>query len=87
MKNSDFISKKKKKKKKKKKEPCYISKKKKKKLSTRGVKPSSLTYVLQILIMIKEMLRSQYFYNKSQMVRNHWFKFKPNTKIIFLPQQ
>ena len=63
------------------------SQKKKKKLSTRGVKPSSLTYVLQILIMIKEMLRSQYFYNKSQMVRNHWFKFKPNTKIIFLPQQ
>ena len=44
------------------------SQKKKKKLSTRGVKPSSLTYVLQILIMIKEMLRSQYFYNKSQMV-------------------
>ena len=86
MKNSDFISKKKKKKKKKKKEPCYISKKKKK-LSTRGVKPSSLTYVLQILIMIKKMLRSQYFYNKLQMVRNHWFKFKPNTKIIFLPQQ
>ena len=63
------------------------SQKKKKNLSTRGVKPSSLTYVLQILIMIKEMLRSQYFYNKSQMVRNHWFKFKPNTKIIFLPQQ
>ena len=63
------------------------SQKKKKKLSTRGVKPSSLTYVLQILIMIKEMLRSQYFYNKLQMVGNHWFKFKPNTKIIFLPQQ
>ena len=63
------------------------SQKKKKKLSTRGVKPSSLTYVLQILIMIKKMLRSQYFYNKLQMMRNHWFKFKPNTKIIFLPQQ
>ena len=62
------------------------SQKKKKKLSTRGVKPSSLTYVLQILILIKEMLRSQYFYNKSQIVRNHWFKFKPNTKIIFLTQ-
>ena len=85
MKNSDFISKKKKKKKKKK-EWCYISKKKKIE-HTCGVKPSSLTYVLQILIMIKEMLRSQYFYNKSQMVRNHWFKFKLNTKIIFLPQQ
>ena len=86
MKNSDFISKKKKKKRRKKKSRA-TSQKKKKKLSTRGVKPSSLTYVLQILIMIKEMLRLQYFYNKSQMVRNHWFKFKPNTKIIFLPQQ
>ena len=52
MKNSDFISKKKKKKKKKKKEPCYISKKKKKFEHTCGVKPSSLTYVLQILLMI-----------------------------------
>ena len=77
----------KRKKRKRRKKSRATSQKKKKKIEhTCGVKPSSLIYVLQILIMIKEMLRSQYFYNKSQIVRNHWFKFKPNTKIIFLTQ-
>ena len=34
----------------------------------------------------KEMLRLQYFYNKSQIIRCYWFKFETNIKIIFLPQ-
>ena len=34
----------------------------------------------------KEMLRSQHFYNKLQVVSCYWFKFEPNTKITFLPQ-
>ena len=51
MKNSDFISKKKKKKEEKKRAMLHI-KKKKKIEHTCGVKPSSLTYVLQILLMI-----------------------------------
>ena len=36
---------------------------------------------------LREMLRLQYFYNKSQVVSYYWFKFKTNTKITFLPQQ
>ena len=56
----------KRKKRKRRKKSRATSQKKKKKIEhTCGVKPSSLIYVLQILIMIKEMLRSQYFYNKS----------------------
>ena len=35
----------------------------------------------------REMLRLQYFYNKSQVVSYYWFKFETNTKIIFLSQQ
>ena len=34
----------------------------------------------------KEMLRSQHFYNKLQVVSCYWFKFEPNTKITFLSQ-
>ena len=36
---------------------------------------------------LREMLRLQYFYNKSQLVSCYWFKFQTNAKIIFLPQQ
>ena len=35
----------------------------------------------------REMLRLQYFYNKSQVVSCYWFKFETNAKITFLPQQ
>ena len=31
----------------------------------------------------REMLRLQYFYNKSQVVNCYWFKFETNTKITF----
>ena len=34
-----------------------------------------------------EMLRPQYFHNKSQVVSYYWFKFEPNSKITFLLQQ
>ena len=33
--------------------------------------------------LIREMLRLQHFYNKSQVVSCYWFKFETNTKIIF----
>ena len=34
---------------------------------------------------IREMLRLQHFYNKSQVVSCYWFKFETHTKITFLP--
>ena len=36
---------------------------------------------------IREMLRSQHFYNKSYVVSYYWFKFEPTIEITFLPQQ
>ena len=35
----------------------------------------------------KKILRSQYFYNKSQMISYNSFKFEFNTEITFLIQQ
>ena len=35
--------------------------------------------------MKREMLRPQHFHNKSLVVSCYWFKFEPNTKIIFCP--
>ena len=35
-------------------------------------------------IVVREMLRLQYFYNKSHVVNCYWFKFETNTKITFL---
>ena len=29
----------------------------------------------------------QYFHNKSLVVSCYWFKFEPNTKFTFLPQE
>ena len=37
------------------------------------------------LIFLRDMLRLQQFYNKSQVVSCYWFKFETNTKITFLP--
>ena len=39
------------------------------------------------VITTREMLRLQYFYNKSQVDSYYWFKFQTNAKITFLLQQ
>ena len=51
-----------------------------------GVKDVS-TYKKKNVYIYWEMLRPRHFYNKSQVVSYYWFKFEPNTKITFLPQQ
>ena len=38
-------------------------------------------------INVREILRLQYFYNKSWVTSYYWFKFEFNTEITFLTQQ
>ena len=40
---------------------------------------------LQGALTLREVLYSQYFHNKSYVVRNYWFKLERTIKITFLP--
>ena len=43
------------------------------------------SYWLKLTLKDREVLRSQHFHNKLQMVNRYQFKFEPTTDITFLP--